>query len=350
MLMVFVWVVIVLLGLQLMLLALLITSKIRLLRRDGVVEEQIEAVSPHFIAYIEGTTNSAPELELGLKWRISVAEGILNRISSSFEEEAAKKRLSELAEKYLSSHYRSTLKGGKWADRINALYFIEDFHMMSLRQDVYVHYQSLRKHDEEFRQCLLTATSLQESRLLKDILEHESISTGLIKEILFRLDDTYLEEMMRRVESDAVTSEKVLYAFITFLGEQKNRRFYPFIEGKLCDDRKEVRLKAMSSLCDFEEFSNPHLLAPFFTSEYWEERMYAAKIAGACGLTQYQSSMIELFSDSVWWVRFSAADNIYKFQEGDALLAQVSHEHSDDYARDIAKHMLTRRGGRGNEW
>ncbi|HSI67937.1 MAG TPA: HEAT repeat domain-containing protein [Planococcus sp. (in: firmicutes)] len=347
MLLVFIWIVVVLLGLQLMLLALVITSKIRSLRREGVVEEQIEAKSSHFIAYIEGTTDSAPELDIGLKWRNSVVEGILDRISSSFEEETAKKRLSELAEKYLSSHYRSTLKRGKWADRINALYFIEDFYMSSLREDVFVHFQSLKKQDEEFRQCLLTATSLQESRLLNDILENESISTGLIKEILFRLDDTFLEEMMRRIESDAVTSEKVLFAFITFLGEQKNLRFYPFIEGKLFDERKEVRLKAMNSLSNFEEFSNPHLLAPFFTSEDWEERMYAAKIAGACGLTQYQSSMVELFSDSVWWVRFSAADNIYKFQEGDALLAQVSHKHSDDYARDIAKHMLTRRGGRG---
>jgi len=104
-------------------------------------------------------------------------------------------------------------------------------------------------------------------------------------------------------------------------------------------------LKAMSSLCHYKKMSNPAILSHFFDSEHWQERMYAAKLTGACHFDQYTPHLIYLLSDNVWWVRFAGAENIKIFKDGNKVLEQVSTDHADSYARDIAKHMLTREGG-----
>lgn len=229
--------------------------------------------------------------------------------------EQDKTKVMELADQNLSSYYKKVLNKGKWADRINTLYFIEDFQMDSLREAVFQHFKKLRKHDEEYRQCLRSAAVLQEPGVVEVLFDNQALSVGFIKELLFRLDKSLLVSLSQRMTVEDQASENLLFAFITINGEQKNELFFPFVENILLDKRLEVRIKAMKSLCNYEKLHDPSKLPGFFKSANWEERMYAAKLTGACRLNEFTESLVELFSDPVWWVRFSAADNIYGLEQ-----------------------------------
>ncbi|MDN7242453.1 HEAT repeat domain-containing protein [Planococcus sp. N028] len=345
MIMVFVWLVVGLLGIQLLLLLSLTSWKYKTIKHEQKISALQNSLKPQFIEYIEGKRSSEPDLPKSKKMQVAVMECMLDEFHTTVNGKLEKEKLNDLAEKYLASHYRYILKNGKWAERINALYFIEDFNLFSLREDTYRHFVKLKKKDEEFRQCLRTCTTLQDERMITVIFENNSLSVGLLKEMLARLNDDLLRKTLVMGQEREKIADNVLFAVIAFSGEHKNEIFFPVVEKRLRDERKEVRLKAMNSLCNYKKISDPSILPAFFDSVHWEERMYAAKLVGACKLTKYTRILVNLLSDSEWWVRFAAAENITEFPEGETLLKQVTFWDEDAYSRDIAKHVLTRKGG-----
>lgn len=341
---IFIWIVFILLGIQLLILGLLIGWKMKTIAAEKKVKEQLETLKPHFQRYIEGLQLDEPALPAGRQKHFKLMETMLAEFmdASLTEEEAGK--VYALAETHLSEYYRQVLKKGAWAERVNVLYFIEDFRLFSLKEDVYQHFLKITKRDEEFRQCIRTCATLQEERLMQIAIESKGLSFGMIKELLFRLDEDLLKATLEGIQAKEDISENMLYAFISFSGEHRIEMLFPLVENKLRDERKEVRLKAMSSLCHYKKMKDPSILKDFFVSEDWEERMYAAKLTGACQLEQYKKNLTELLSDSVWWVRFAGAENLKVFKDGNALLEYAAKAHPDAYAKDIARHMLTREG------
>ncbi|WKA57693.1 HEAT repeat domain-containing protein [Planococcus shenhongbingii] len=342
---IFLWVIGILLAFQFILLVGLIIWKTRTLSADQKLQLEVERLLPQYRKVIKGTLTEQPELPAGVQFQAAVIERILDILMSEAEPIDEKLKVAELAEENLSTYYKKVLKKGKWAERINALYFIEDFRMFSLREGVELHFKGLRKQDEEYRQSLRASAILQNPMVIDVLVGNRMLSVAFIKEILFRLDENLLTDLSQRMALKDNASENLLFAFLTINGEQKNKLFFPFVEKMMLDERKEVRIKAMKSLCNYEKLEDPSKLSAFFKSEFWEERMYAAKLTGACGLNEFKESLIELFSDPVWWVRFAAAENIYGLEDGTGLLKHIGATSEDAYARDIAKHMLTRKGG-----
>ncbi|MBZ5200580.1 hypothetical protein HU147_05040 [Planomicrobium chinense] len=343
---VFLWVVGILLAFQLILLFGLIIWKTRTLSKEKRLGEEVERLMPQFKEYIEGSPSGKTKLPENVNMQAAAIEKTLDQLMSEAAAEQEKKKVMELADQNLSAYYKKILKKGKWADRINTLYFIEDFRMASLQEEVFQHFKKLHKQDEEYRQCLRSAAVLQDPKVIDVLFANHTLSTGFIKEILFRLNPSLLVDLSQRITVEDKASENLLFAFIAINGEQKNELFFPFVENMMLDNRLEVRIKAMKSLCNYEKLQDPSKLSRFFKSANWEERMYAAKLTGACRLNEFTESLVDLFSDPVWWVRFSAADNIYELDNGAGILKRIGATSKDAYARDIAMHMLTRKGGK----
>ncbi|WP_088009495.1 HEAT repeat domain-containing protein [Indiicoccus explosivorum] len=341
----FIGLVIGLAAIQLLLLVYLVLWKKRTLGTENRKAAMLEELKPDFLTYLEGGEEE-PAMPENEKLRTAVLEGLLSELVADQKDERFRGKISSTAERHLAAVYKKRLTAGTWAERVNALYFIEDFRIHSLRRLVFSRLEQLPADDEECRQSLRVCTALQEPDVIGFLISRqESFSTGLLKELLRRFDEPLLHEVKRRLEADDGETENLMLAFLTTCGEQQSAPFFLFVEGKLADRRKEVRLKALRSLVSYGRLSDPALIAPFFSSEHWEERMYAAKITGACGLGGYRDALLSLFSDPVWWVRFSAADNALKFETGPALLTRIAEQHEDPFARDIARHMVTRKGG-----
>lgn len=343
----FLWVVVGLLAVQLVLLAVLIVGKQKALKRQRKIAWVKGQVMPIYRQFIEAPEQKwmEPQLPSNKSIRQAAIEEMLIDFQETYKDQKERNRITDLAERHLAPRYQSILKNGGWAERINALYFIEDFRIASLKEEVFSHFKSLAKQDDEYWQCLRAAAILQEPKVVDVLFEESNLSVGFAKELLMRMDEELHQRIMARMFMKDDAPENLLYAFIMLNGERKSERFFPFVEKLMTDERKEVRIKAMKSLTHYGRLSDPQKLSAFFISLFWEERMYAAKLAGACKLTDFKEQLIQLFTDPVWWVRFAAADNLQEFEDGNALLHEIASTSEDAYARDVARHMLTKKGG-----
>jgi hypothetical protein len=331
---------------QLLLLVYLYTTKTWAIKKDNTANRLYHELFPDYLSYLTGDTDIEPMLPKNDELKQKVLERILSGFTNIMTDSAGRARIQQSAEAHLATIYRKKLKSSNWSKRMNALYLIEDFMMLSLREDVKEHLHAITIIDEEYRQTLRILASFQEESLLEYMFSRPNMSIGLIKEILRRLPLSFLTDIMVVLKKD---EDDVPYAirqaFIDYCGESGYYEFLPFIEYMLTHQSKETRIKALKSLHQYQYCSNPTIIVPFFTSEHWEERLHAAKLTGMMKLTEFSDYLILLAGDRVWWVRFQACEALKKMTDGEILLAYLSEQHEDMYAKDMAKQTLTMRAG-----
>lgn len=339
----------VLLVTQLLVLGYIIQKKTRERRFEEKVEDYFSKSLNAFLSYISGDHPYEPRLPNAKAVKKEVLERVLNEVGGKTSDAEQHERIRQIAEHHLSDVYRKSLKRDRWADRVNTLYFIQDFHMKNLNDAVWEHLQKLKQNDEEYRQALRVLAGFQDERVVDFLMNEKDLSFGFSKELVRRVSTEShrrLAEAFGEAHHDApaVLEE----AFVIHCGEAGIYEFLPFVETKLEDDRLEMRIKAFKSLCNYQYITDPSRIAAFFSSAHWEERMYAARLTGIMSLEEYMDHLSHLAGDSVWWVRFAACEGIGMFSGGEAVLRDLAQNHEDSYARDMALQTLTMKGGQAN--
>lgn len=334
----FFWLVIVILVLaQILLLLVLSLRKLLLNKRERTINQQYELLTESFSSYmldptddrfleeIRTTSNQTVVLERLLNHYVAVTRGSTNS-----------PQVAQLSEKYLTKIYKKRLNRREWAIRMNTLYFIEDFHMKSLSPLLKEKLQKSSRLDQETQQLIRTLTSFNEPMTLSVLAQYSDAPVRLYIDVFKRLEmDIQLKELDAALKNEK--NNKVLkYAAISYIGMIGLIEFLPRIEEELQSDDEELRIQALKSIQHLQYISSPNLLTPFFHSSIWQERMFAARIAGKLQLSRYQEVLSELLGDSVWWVRYSSAEALTQFSDGDILLSHLSENHPDRYARDMA--------------
>ncbi|GGF26751.1 hypothetical protein GCM10010954_27250 [Halobacillus andaensis] len=341
-----IWVSALLLLTQLGLLGYLLLSKARRLKMERTIQHHYSKVLPEFLAYFHGQKEEAPAMSIPLTKKRKIIERVLDKAVDQADMELDMDRIQRTAHQHLSVTYHRHLKKGSWSQRVNALYYIEDFAMLDLKTEVWNHLNRLEQNDEEYRQALRVLAAFNDERMIPYILEQRDLSIGLVKQLLRRMHFDLHEQL---IDIMTENEERVPYplqmALITYCGEVGDRNLIPFVESLLTHVNSEVRLKAMRSLTEYRYISDPVLLFNFFHSPYWEERMYAARLTGILTLSQYKEELITLAGDEQWWVRYAACHAVKRLPDGEKLLNFTSREHKDLYARDMAKRTLTLKAG-----
>ena len=341
-----VWLIAGLLLTQLVLLVWMMVRKKRELSLQNRVKKLDEKLTEEFHAFIEGKVIHHPRFPDDKKLKIDLMESILERSLEGADTLEKKDRIRQLAEASLGDIYRNRLHYAGWSNRINALYFIEDFRMQSLDDEVYTNTERRKqKKDEEYRQGLRTMAALQDRRVFLLLEENLDVPFSLLKEVFQRLDRASVSYWFSRYGAIADVPEPLLCAFISHCGDVKSEDDQEVVELALRDSRDEVRIKALKALSSYEAINEPARILPFFQSERWEERLMVAKLAGRAGLKQYRSQLLKLMEDREWWVRFAAANAIRVLPDGEAQLRQIASGHQDPYARDMADRTLTTKWG-----
>ncbi|ADI00742.1 HEAT repeat domain-containing protein [Salisediminibacterium selenitireducens] len=341
-----VWLIAGLLMTQLLLLIWMMIRK----KRELVLQERVknldEKLTKEFRAFIDGEVIHHPRFPDEQKLKIELMESILERSLEGADTLEKKDRIRQLAEASLGDIYRNRLHYAGWSNRINALYFIEDFRMYSLDDEVYTNTDRRKqKKDEEFRQGLRTMAALQDRRVFLLLEEDLDLPFPLLKEVFQRLDQASIAYWFSRYETTADIPEPLLCAFISHCGDVKSEDDQEIVELALNDSRAEVRIKALKALSSYQAVREPARLLLFFQSEQWEERLMVAKLAGHAGLKQYRTQLMKLMEDREWWVRFAAANAIRMLPDGEAHLREIASTHKDPYARDMADRTLTTKWG-----
>ncbi|WP_394217686.1 HEAT repeat domain-containing protein [Halobacillus trueperi] len=327
---------------QLCLLSALVISKIQSLKEERLLSTYMETYEEPFFTYLERKTEEFPDLPSDIRYRVLIVERVLNRFVDQKQVDIEYTRVRKTAQKYLAHAYRLFLENGSWAQRVNTLYYIEDFDMVDLKLDVWHYFNRLSVLDEEYRQAVRVLATFQDERVIRTILNTETISQRLVKQVLRRFKEDLIQQMMKVIEDEpGRVPRQVHLAVVSFCGEKGSLDHLPFVERMLQFPSKEIRLKALRSLMELKACTHTEQLDPFYISEVWEERMYAAKIAGSLKLESAQGALLILAGDSHWWVRYAACEAMKKLPDGERLLDYTYHHHEDRFARSMARQHLT---------
>ncbi|KIL43593.1 hypothetical protein KP77_32990 [Jeotgalibacillus alimentarius] len=335
------WVAGMFLLLQVILLAYLSFSKHRGIQRERLIDSNYTDILNPYLTYLSGESDREPSLPSEEMVRISVMEKLLLGYASNIKGAEQEMRLKQAAQQHLSDYYRRILKKGSWAERVNVLYYIEDFKMDSLQIEVKTHFLDLRDRDEEYRQSLRVLAGFGDEMLIQLLKRDEAFSTGFIKELLRRLPSDSVEQLKQAKDLPVIVKTSML----SYFGETGHYEHLPYVEKHLVHVEKEIRLKAIAALCQYRYISSAEKISGFLTSEQWEERMYGARLAGILQLTRYSTSLMKLAGDPNWWVRFAACEALKQMPDGEILLTFAAEGHEDSYARDMARQLQTMKTG-----
>ncbi|WP_181186092.1 HEAT repeat domain-containing protein [Alkalicoccus urumqiensis] len=325
--------------LQAVMLCYLILSKSRQIRYEKRKEESFQKLLPAVLTFSE-SEGDAPELPKEKKLRREIVEELLDRITAVTLESEARNRLLGYAGTELAPAYEQILNKGTWAERMNALYYIEDFRLEQAADMAAVHIKEHEPKEEEYRQTARVLAVLDHPEAARLLVEDTPSSERFIKEMLRRLPAERLLELVEQLD-ETPEHDRLRQALYVYAGEQGILSLLPYVEAALIRENKETRLRAMRALCYFGHMQDPDRAASFFQSVHWEERMYACKLTRALSRESWRQEVMERLGDESWWVRSAAAEALRSFSDGEILLEFARSSHPDRYGRDMADAWLS---------
>lgn len=334
-----------LLTVQVLLLMFMMIKKHRELNLVERLNALDETLTAEFEDFIQGKKALHPRFPEKTVLKVHLMEAILER-SLEDADDLQTARIRELAEESLTKEYRKRLKHGGWANRINALYFIEDFKMNNLVDEVYSTVDKSRSRgDEEFRQGLRTMAALQDRRLFEFLEKSHFLPASLVKQLFQLLNERAVHVWFSQYDRYEDVPEHLLGPFISHCGDVKAPSYQAMIEACLSDPRDEIRIKAVKAMSWYGEVLNESKIEPFFTSALWQERVMVTKLIGSAGLNAYQYQLKTLMSDPEWWVRYAAANALRQLDGGEEMLRKIAVSGNDPFAKDMAGYTLTTKWG-----
>lgn len=332
------WILIVFLFLsQLVLLLVLAWRKQKLSAKERTINLQYDALTDEFSSYMMDPTDEGfIQAIRGASYETIVLEQLLNGYVAVTKGSLTSPLVAKLSEDFLTEPYAKQLTGKSWAIRMNTLYFIEDFHMQSLTPMLKEKLHKAFRLDQETQQLIRTLASLNEPITLTILAQYPDAPVRLYIDVFKRLDTQTRHEELGRALTNEKNNNTFKHAAISYIGMAGLTIYLSRIEEELQNSDGEIRIQALKSIYHLHYLSAPSLLLPFFHSSSWQERMFAARIVGRLQLSRYKEMLSELLGDSVWWVRYSAAEALVQFSDGDILLTHLSMNHPDRFARDMA--------------
>lgn len=332
---------------QIALLFYLVIRKKKRQRYEEEIESQYNHLTESFSSYIIEPSDVRFLYAIRtIQHQEVVLERLLNGYVAFTKEANISPLVKQLSEEFLTEPYSRILGQRNWAKRINILHYIEDFHMTSLSPVLFERLTAANTLDVETQQLIRTLASLDETKVIKELGRFPNVPIRLYVDVFNRLHkESTPKEIQSALDGTDVTLK---YAALVFIGQSGAISFLPAVEKELESSHAETRIQALKTLFRLEYMSDPDLLAPFFESSIWTERMFAARIAGILQFSRYKKILSTLLGDSVWWVRYSAAEAFTHFSDGDVILAHLSENHSDRYGRDMAAQWRIYRPGGDN--
>lgn len=327
---------------QLLLLLILAWRKQQTNKRESAIDRQYDALTDSFSSYMMDPSDERFLEELKHSpYRLVVLERLLSHYVSVAKAGAASPAVAQLSEEFLAPRYHKRLKRGRWAMRMNTLYFIEDFQMESLVPLLKEKLAKSSRLDQEAQQLIRTLASLNETSAISALAKYPAAPVRLYIDVFKRLEElTKLDELNSALKNES-SNDTLKHAAVSYIGMAGMTLFLPRIEEELQNPDIEMRIQALKAILHLQYMNSPSALAPFFQSQSWPERMFAAQIAGKLQLSRYKETLSELLGDPVWWVRYSSAEALTQFSEGDIVLTHLAASHPDRYARDMANQWKT---------
>jgi hypothetical protein len=274
------------------------------------------------------------------KFEQKAVEEMLINYANNIVDATVLQKIESFVETYLRDDYRNRLKSKKWSIRINTLYRIFDFRMYSLMDDCIEMLNAKKSYSEEEYFLIYKILSFHHhNELFISHMINPKYTIGEMeyKKLLFHADKQTLQQFILKYED---LPKSLKHTLIDIIGLKYGVDYILFLEDKLEDNDVEVRIRVLKAIGQIGFIRNMELYLPFIESDYWEERLMAAKLLGNVPISTAQQYLEELLQDSTWWVRSQAAKTLRGSKFGKEILESFIHSSDDRYAVDMAREVL----------
>jgi hypothetical protein len=273
-------------------------------------------------------------LQTDTKVKKLAMEELLSHYAEILEGNEEKVNLNRLAESRLGSHYRNNLRSLNWSTRMNALFHIEAFRMEGLKDEVIRMLERRRVTKEEELRALTILSQFQFREMFELLtIKYSGLSYLEFRNIISRLDSGGFDLFVLGYHS---CQHDLKFAILDLVGMKKDLKYLSFAESVFSASSGEERVRALKALSSIGHVRKLEQYLPLFESGNWEERMLAARLAGAMKTEALLPNLVKMLQDPSWWVRSQAGQAITMFPQGKNILQGVMKESSDTFARDMA--------------
>ncbi|XQY91204.1 HEAT repeat domain-containing protein [Metabacillus sp. HB246100] len=273
---------------------------------------------------------------------ISLVE-LLSDYSNVLDSKDVRTRISAYAKEYLTDYIKKHLKKSRWSLRMNALFTIEDFHMIHLSDTLHQMYEKPYITSAERTQILKLFAKFNDERIIEYLAtSKENFSDFAILSTLSHVEEGRFDELVQQFHQLDI---RIQYMVIETIGKLQLLTYRELLQSQLHSTNEEMRIRALKAFANTGAPISQEILGQYFDNESWQVRMMAAKVTGAQKITAFTEQLITLLSDTEYVVRAEAAKAITQFQFGKSMLNKVIEETEDGFARDMALEWLEKERG-----
>ncbi|MBY0123254.1 HEAT repeat domain-containing protein [Bacillus sp. S/N-304-OC-R1] len=295
----------------------------------NLLKEKLSPLLLEFLTEDKITRNLRLHSELKMK----AAEEVLTSYSAIIEGEKEKENLFSFTELHLKDYYAAKLKSRKWSKRMNALYHIEGFRLLSLQDDVLAIAQNPRASHDERVHSLRILASFQYAKFYTVVTGLQPLADSEYRNILMRLNEKSFEQFILGFHH---CHEALKWAILDVIAISKELKYTYFVEKVFAANEGEIQLRAIKALSAIGYVKDLKPYLPLCQSGHWQQRMMVAKLFGSLKDPSLLPILLELLHDASWYVRSQAGQSIMMFPDGKAALQNVLNTSQDNFARDMA--------------
>lgn len=260
--------------------------------------------------------------------------------------------IQTFADTYFADHYSNNLKHQQWSKRMNTLFFIDLFQMSTMIEQLLSHLNDKRCSPEEKLEIFLLLASFNYKELMSLLKTSGSLPTFMLNILVGRLINEH--NVDRFVETFEQFNLAWKGAILEVVRDKhlRTETLQSLLESLLYSHISELRLKALKTIASLgylssisvferwiaEQVNTARWLSPQLTGE----RLMASRLMGSIRSDSFLPYLEQLLGDQVYIIRSEAAKSIRQYKNGRALLQELAHSHSDQFARAICQEWLER--------
>ncbi|MGG2027715.1 hypothetical protein AB1282_18625 [Gottfriedia sp. S16(2024)] len=249
---------------------------------------------------------------------------------------------------YFIPRYKDKLKHGNWRERINSLLFINQFKIKMMQDDLIQHLSKKQCSLEEKFNIFLILGSFKYEKLMQLLVEQKKIPSFLLTEILYRhVNEENIHELLIDFDNLPEHFKNPILDLIR-IKNLRSDKIHLFLEKLITSENMELRIRSSKTIASLGYISSPNLIVQLLESNGKEnqlsneEKLMIVRLMGSIRNDLFLSYLNELISDKAYMIRSEAAKSIKKYKNGMEILNKIIEEHTDAYARNIAKEWLER--------
>lgn len=260
--------------------------------------------------------------------------------------------IKKFVERYCISEYKKRLNDRKWSVRMNTLHFFDLVQLEGIQEDLLKRLKSRNVSNEEKYQIYILLASFGYKDLYGLFKESKGLPEFLLNVMLHRIvDENNIDEYIDMFEDLHFSWQIGILDMI----RDKNLRtdkMILFLEQLIYSESVELRVRALKTISHIGYIRSASVILDWFEKsskkEAWQsdkfigERLIAARLMGMIKYEQFLPNLVQLISDSKYIVRTEAAKAIRKYKNGRESLWEIAANHSDGYAKQIAKEWAER--------